>query len=1013
MFYINVEYLKVFTYFYFLNLYSIRSLSKKGFVILKEKDFKYNAFISYSHQDEKFGKWLHKSLEGYKIPKELYIKYSDLPKKLYPIFRDREELPTSSSLSQNINEAIKASRYLIVICSPNAAKSKWVNQEIIDFKRLYGENQILAIILDGEPNATNKEIFDDNLECFPKALRYMVNSDGVLIEKETEPIASDVRDGKDEKRFGLLKLIAGLLGVKFDELYQREEKRRKRTRIIWMSIALVIVAVFALLALFSFEQRKIAEDELVKANHNIGLVFLEKAKDSLAKKNISKAHFYAYSALEKLSDKFDSIRAKAKARSIIYSNPYTKLVLNKEIKNIAPFEYINFSLDEKTFKTISANNIIRSWDVASGKLLKTQKGNIDIALDFAISDDGQTAVSASLRNKVILYDIKNNFFKTLASGHFFTSVAISGDGETIVAGANDNTIMIWGGKENRKLLNTLITGHTQGGTSVAISKDGEIIVSGSHDHTIKIWDKESGKLLNTLVGHNKSVTDVDISKIGKIIVSTSYDKTIKIWDITSGELLETLNADKFDVASVAIAKDGKTIISCSNDGMIKIWYKERENLLNTLEFTKKEYNKLSNNSINTHKDGISSVVISEDGNFIVSGMHGTIKIWDKVSGKLLNVLKHSEKDGLTSVALSNSGKTIVSAMYDSVKIWNKEDGKLLNTLSFTNKGQKKSLKNLVFLRNNTPITVAISGDGKTIIAAFDSIVKIWDKVNSQLIGTFKAGHSQGDNGTSIAISKDGRTIVSGVHSTIKVWNKENRKLLNTINTKTGWISSIAITKDGETIVSGSSGMGSPSSVIDSSIRIWDRDTGKLLNTLKGHKVGVTSVAISNDEKTIISGSFDNTIRIWDKDSGRLLNILTGLKDTVTCVNISGDKKTIVSSTSDNFIKIWDIDKRNIEKQIKDLEQQFQVELKGINVADKNIPYKKLKWSENHQYHWLEHALNGDSEAMYYLGLIYDRRGDNKKALTWYKKSFQKGYAPAKERMEFIEKWIQNNDNKTL
>ena len=198
-------------------------------------------------------------MENYKIPKELHNRYSDLPKKLYPIFRDREELPTSSSLSQNINEAIKASRYLIVICSPSAAKSKWVNQEIIDFKKLHGENRILAIILDGEPNATSKEVFEDDLECFPKALRYMVNNDGYLTEKETEPIAGDVRDGKDEKRFGLLKLIAGLLGVKFDELYQREEKRKKRVRMILGSIALVLLAVFASLSWFSLKQKEIAE----------------------------------------------------------------------------------------------------------------------------------------------------------------------------------------------------------------------------------------------------------------------------------------------------------------------------------------------------------------------------------------------------------------------------------------------------------------------------------------------------------------------------------------------------------------------------------------------------------------------------------------------------------------------------------------------------------------------------------------------------------------------------------
>jgi len=94
-----------------------------------------------------------------------------VPKKIFPVFRDREELPTSADLSQQINLALRQSRYLIVICSPHAATSIWVNEEIKYFKALGRENQILAVIVDGEPNASDKP--DSPLpECFPPALRY-------------------------------------------------------------------------------------------------------------------------------------------------------------------------------------------------------------------------------------------------------------------------------------------------------------------------------------------------------------------------------------------------------------------------------------------------------------------------------------------------------------------------------------------------------------------------------------------------------------------------------------------------------------------------------------------------------------------------------------------------------------------------------------------------------------------------------------------------------------------------
>ncbi|MGO9175767.1 MAG: toll/interleukin-1 receptor domain-containing protein [Desulfobaccales bacterium] len=140
----------------------------------KPPEYKYWAFISYSHQDEPWAAWLHKGLETYGVPPRLVGREErdfPVPKKIFPVFRDREELPTSADLSQQINLALRQSRYLIVICSPQAATSIWVNEEIKYFKALGRENQILAVIVDGEPNASDKP--DSSLpECFPPALRY-------------------------------------------------------------------------------------------------------------------------------------------------------------------------------------------------------------------------------------------------------------------------------------------------------------------------------------------------------------------------------------------------------------------------------------------------------------------------------------------------------------------------------------------------------------------------------------------------------------------------------------------------------------------------------------------------------------------------------------------------------------------------------------------------------------------------------------------------------------------------
>jgi len=218
---------------------------------------KYKAFISYSHQDKKWGDWLHKSLETYSIPKALIGKktlYGEVPKRLFPVFRDRDELPTATELGTVIDKALNDSSHLVVICSPRSAKSQWVNEEIKQFKRLGKADRILCLIVDGEPYGADKPEMGLE-ECFPEAVKYELGEDGELSEERTEPIAADAREGKDGKRNALLKLVAGLLGVGFDELKQRDAVRRQRRMMMVAGVSGVLALVMGALAIWAWDQR--------------------------------------------------------------------------------------------------------------------------------------------------------------------------------------------------------------------------------------------------------------------------------------------------------------------------------------------------------------------------------------------------------------------------------------------------------------------------------------------------------------------------------------------------------------------------------------------------------------------------------------------------------------------------------------------------------------------------------------------------------------------------------------
>ena len=215
----------------------------------------YRAFISYSHSDKMVARWLHSALESYNLPKKLIGKHTPLgpvPKRLTPIFRDQVELPASGDLGAELQYALERSLFLIVICSPASARSKWVNEEIRQFKLMHGADKVLALVVNGVPNAALETA---EQECFAPALKFVVAPSGELTDVPSEPIAADLRKSGDGKRLAKLKLISGLTALRLDDLVQREAARHIRT-LVQISAASVFAAVFAVgLSIYANDRR--------------------------------------------------------------------------------------------------------------------------------------------------------------------------------------------------------------------------------------------------------------------------------------------------------------------------------------------------------------------------------------------------------------------------------------------------------------------------------------------------------------------------------------------------------------------------------------------------------------------------------------------------------------------------------------------------------------------------------------------------------------------------------------
>jgi hypothetical protein len=208
---------------------------------------RYAAFLSYSHKDAAQARWLHRRLETYRIPRRLAGtegEHGPVPARLTPIFRDREELPAAGDLSEKVRTALAASDHLIILCSPNSAASPWVAKEIAAFRELHPDRPILAAIVEGEPG-----------QCFPAG----------LAEGGAEPLAADLRPGRDGRRLGFLKLVAGLTGLPLDALVQRDAQRRLRRVTAVTAAAMAAMLIMAVMTTLALQARAEAQRQRAEA----------------------------------------------------------------------------------------------------------------------------------------------------------------------------------------------------------------------------------------------------------------------------------------------------------------------------------------------------------------------------------------------------------------------------------------------------------------------------------------------------------------------------------------------------------------------------------------------------------------------------------------------------------------------------------------------------------------------------------------------------------------------------
>ena len=381
---------------------------------------KYAAFISYRHiePDRGWAIWVHDALESYVNPKILRDRADH--KRICRVFRDEEELAASTHLGEDIREALRRSDWLIVVCSPRSKERPYVNAEVDYFRELGRGDRILALLIEGEP-AT----------AFPPSLYEIRQSLGEGILDSDEPLAADVRPNSEMRarkirRFGKLRLLASILGRRFDDLRGREQERRFRQLVRVATAAIAGLVVVAVLGIEAFREKLVADQKTQEviaeeaAVSQTALAFREATTRPVDAAKLALASWPRASndtKTVKLSMTLDALGQ-------ILPNLRERL----SITNAESFAV--FSPDGARIVTASADSTARLWDAASGRPVATLTGHTDHVTSAAFSRDGTRVLTASADRTARLWDASSgNAIATLA-GHTdrVTSAAFSPDG---------------------------------------------------------------------------------------------------------------------------------------------------------------------------------------------------------------------------------------------------------------------------------------------------------------------------------------------------------------------------------------------------------------------------------------------------------------------------------------------------------------------------------------------------------------------------------------------------------